>query len=454
MHIYAGNGRGAGMIGLGLGILAGNMRAIAPALNALSPLRARLTTGQDATIFVNGDSTAYEASGPFHQFALMLGDLHDVNVVVYRWAEWQTNASTGPKAYAAPVTLRAGKRATLTVFVAALPGGTAGYMLAGQRAAALEIPNPDLCIMHHGHNVQSFEAPGGILSSGRATLLGPIGITEWRWPGTPQLITTQNPWRDSAGYDKVYQAILDVARVHPNLTLVDTHAAFVAAGKDAALYRDNIHPNDAGSRLIARTLFGCYVASAPESGFQTPCWPKLPTANLIANGDFTDWTGSIPAGWSVNAPGSVVKTAEVTFSPSFAYSLGLLPNGSQAVGLLRYFRGAEAISMIGRTVSFAVLYKCAERQRPPFVVLVVKSGGSTHTINAAALQFNGQGNGGWMWATANAITIDPDVVPSGFSFYLQIYPAFGTSPPESNEPLYIQRVIVTAGSLPKGNLYG
>ncbi|MFP3803067.1 hypothetical protein, partial [Paraburkholderia sp. SIMBA_027] len=82
---------------------------------------------------VNGDSTAYADVGPFQQFAMMLGELHDMKVVVYRWAEWQTDAPTGPKAYAEPVTLRAGNGPTLTVYLAALPGGTAAYMLAEQR---------------------------------------------------------------------------------------------------------------------------------------------------------------------------------------------------------------------------------------------------------------------------------------------------------------------------------
>ncbi len=443
------------MIGVSLGITSRNIPTMVPSLNALSPLRARLTAGQNATIFVNGDSTAYADAGPFQQFAMMLGDLHDTRVVLHRWAEWQTNAPTGPKAYADPVTLRAGMGPTLTVYLAALPGGMAGYMLADQRAAALKIPRPDLCITHHGHNMQSFETPGGILSSGRAALLGPLGMIEWQWPGAPQLITTQNPWRDSTGYDKVYNAILDLARAHPGLTLVDTHASFVARGKDHALYRDNVHPNDAGSQLIARTLFSCYLASAPDNVFQTPCWPKLPAANLIVNGDFTDWTGSAPSGWNLTAPASAGKTAAVTFSPAFAYSLDLRANGSQSAALFRYFRNSEAAAMIGRTVSFAVLYKNSEGQRAPYVTLVAKSGGAVRTISCSALQFGGANaldNSGWMWATANDIAIDPDISPSGYGFYVRIMPAFGMSAPVSNEPLYIQRVIAVEGALPKGNL--
>jgi hypothetical protein len=106
---------------------------MAGSVDAFSPLRARLVAGKNATIFVNGDSTAHADDGPFQQFAIMLGGLHDIKVVLYRWAEWQTHAATGPKAYADPVILRAGTGATLTVYLATLPVGRPGYMLAEQR---------------------------------------------------------------------------------------------------------------------------------------------------------------------------------------------------------------------------------------------------------------------------------------------------------------------------------
>jgi hypothetical protein len=246
---------------------------------------------------------------------------------------------------------------------------------------------------------------------------------------TPQLITTQNPRREGTGYDKVYQATLELARAHPNLTLVDTHAAFLAKGKDTALYPDNIHPNDIGSRLVA--------------------------ANLIGNGDFIDWSSAIPTGWGLIAPGSAIKTTEVVFSSSFASCLALYANGNQAARLTRYFRNSEAASLIGRTISFAMLYKNNEKQRLPYINLVAKSGGATRTISCSALQFGGgsiSGNSGWMWAVANEIPIDADISPSGYNFYIRILPAFGTSAPASNEPVYIQRVIAVEGDLPRGNL--
>ncbi|MDH6295053.1 hypothetical protein M2315_001517 [Agrobacterium fabrum] len=116
------------MIGVTLGIRPQNIGVTGFSASALSPLRALLTAGRNAKIFVNADSTAHAQAGPFQQFAAMLGDLHDATVVLYRWAEWETNTATGPKAYADSVTPRTGKRATLTPYLATLPGGMAGYM--------------------------------------------------------------------------------------------------------------------------------------------------------------------------------------------------------------------------------------------------------------------------------------------------------------------------------------
>lgn len=113
--------------------------------------------------------------------------------------------------------------------------------------------------------------------------------------------------------------------------------------------------------------------------------------------------------------------------------------------------------MIGKTLSFAVLYKNSAGQRSPFVELVAKSGGDLRTIICAALQFGGSGildDSGWMWATANGITVDADVDPNEYSLYLRILPAFGYSVPTANAPLYLQRIIAVEGDLPKGNLTG
>lgn len=84
------------MIGLKLGIRPRNMGDIGPSLTAFSPLRARLAAGQNATIFVNGDSTAHAEAGPFQQFATMLGDLHDTTVVLVRRPLQKQREATSP----------------------------------------------------------------------------------------------------------------------------------------------------------------------------------------------------------------------------------------------------------------------------------------------------------------------------------------------------------------------
>ena len=84
------------MIGVTLGIRPQSIGITGFGLGTFS--RTRPADGRsDATIFVNGDSTTHAEAGPFQQFAMMLGDLHNAKVILYRCAEWETNAATGPR---------------------------------------------------------------------------------------------------------------------------------------------------------------------------------------------------------------------------------------------------------------------------------------------------------------------------------------------------------------------
>ncbi len=422
-------------------------------VNAWSPMHAKLKAGENATLFVNGDSTAYADPGIFYRLAEAMGDMHDATVIIYRWAEWQTNAATGPKAYAAPVTLRTGTRGTLTVYLAALPGGMAGYMFADQRAAALAIPTPDLCIMHQGHNMQSFELSSGDVRyvSGKSAFLGPIAMTCLKWPGVPQIITTQNPKRSSTGYDKVRAAILEIGASLTDIMVVDTHQALMDAGKPTKWYLDDTHPNELGYAQIAAYLIASYRGSTPVAGYTTAQWPLTAATNLHANPDFTNWTGAVPVNWSAQAPATATKDANVKW-PGFAHSFSMVPNGNAAAGMVRYIRTTELTPLLGKRVTVAILYYSMAGQRSPTINWVVKSGGGTRTLVGAALQFGGAGDqttGGWMIAVFHNVLIDADIDPNAFTTYLSIRPGFGTTAPPSNLPLRLQKIMMVEGDKPR-----
>ncbi|MCZ4073532.1 hypothetical protein [Agrobacterium sp. LMR679] len=109
----------------------------------------------------------------------------------------------------------------MAVYLAALPGQVAGCMFeASRKPNAIDaIPKPDVAITHHGHNMSSFETPGSALAIGRGLFWSIIGLISWQWQGVAQVMTTQNPWRDTAGYDNVNNAIRGVASAFPALRL-------------------------------------------------------------------------------------------------------------------------------------------------------------------------------------------------------------------------------------------
>lgn len=425
-------------------------------VTAWSPLAAKLKAGQNATLWINADSTGYSETGIFYRLARAMGEMHDATVIMYRWAEWQQTVATGPKVYADPVTLRTGTRGTLTVYLASLPGGMAGYMFADQRAAALAIPTPDLCIMHQGHNMQSFELSGGdvIYVSGKSCFLGPIGMTCLKWPGVPQIITTQNPKRSSTGYDKVRAAILEIGASLTDIMVIDTHQVFMDAGKPTYWYLDDTHPNEEGYARIADYLIASYRGSTPVAGYTTAPWPLTAATNLHANPDFTNWTGAVPVNWNASSGATAAKDADVKW-PSFAHSFAMVPNGNAGGGMTRYIRTTELTPLLGKRVTVAVLYYSVAGQRNPTINWVVKSGGVTRTLIGAALHFGGAGDqvtGGWMMAVFHNVLIDADIDPNGYNTYFAVRPAFGVTAPASNLPLRLQKIMMVEGDKPRMEL--
>lgn len=426
-------------------------------MSAFGPLVMKLEAGQDAIIWINGDSTAYSDNGPFYIFAALVGAVHDYTVVIYRWAEWVTSAATGPKEYSPAVTLRTGTRGTLVVYLASIPGQVAGAMFDGSRRpnAIDAIPTPDLCITHHGHNMQTFNMPSGAgaYASGAGVFLGPVGMAEAKWPGVPQLITSQNPLRDSTGYDKVYQAILLSCLAHPTMTFVDTHAQFIARGKTATLYRDNIHPSDAsgnnaGSQLIADTLLTAY-RRARKSLFTTPAWPLQSAPSLIDNSDFATWPSAVPTGWTLAGSGtSCAKDTSIKYGDA-AYSLALTPSltvSGQNTYIQKYLSATEMTRIAGKTIDVAILVR--GRSTQPRVYASFSIPDLAGTIRSYVMGDLLNCRDGWMWLVACGIPVINN--PAETWKYLRIFPAFDVVNPTSADPLNIQRVLVTEGLSPKG----
>lgn len=411
------------------------------ASNAFSPLKAKLASGRDAVLFINGDSTSYEKHGPYYLFAKAIGDAVDCKVILHRWAEWNKGTPTGPKQYEPAETLRETGKATLNVYLATLPGSVPSDMFAGaRREKAIDaIPTPDCCILHHGHNMRGFpQALAGDRSTGRGMILAAIGMTSIKWPGVPQAITNQNPWKNGDEYKTVLESIQSAATAQPSITLIDSHSAFIAAGKTPDLYRPNdvIHPSDSaanskGAQLVADALVSTWTTAAVNSAFTTPSWPAAPGESLIRD----DFTTRLPGDWKAENGASTELVDN---------AIAIRPNGSEKASLTKVFSKEETAAIAGKTITITALVRSAPDQLRALGSFVCRSGGETRTF---VFLDKGTCKDGWLLLVCSGIAVDPDQ-PSPAS--LNYFPAFSTKPPESNSALLIRKVVITEGVLPKG----
>ena len=402
--------------------------------NAFSPIKTKLAAGKDAVIFINGDSTSYEKNGSYYIFAKAIGDAMDCKVVIHRWGEWNKGTPSGPKEYEAPETLRETGRATLTIYLATLPGASATDMFIGDRRlkAIDAIPQPDCCVLHHGHNMRgAFQSLPGDRTSLRGWFFAAIGMTSMKWPGVPQAITNQNPWKGGDQYKRVLESIQAVAALHPSLTLIDSHTPFVTAGMSPDLYRNNdvIHPSDSpanskGAQLVADALMATWTAAATGQPFTTPSWPAMKAAGLV------DWA-ELPDRKDVDAGKPADGTAlEVTFR-----------NAGAAIG--KAFAKEEVAAIAGRTITISALVRVPAKARVS---------GSFHCrCEGEPRDFilrSGAFTDGWMLLVCAGIKVDADQgeVPVALKFSASDL----VNEPFVGGPVLIQKVVITEGALPMG----
>lgn len=440
------------------------------AAQGFAAIKSRLAGGQDATVWVNADSTGYSDYGPFYKLFTAIGDIHDATVNLYRWSEWtvsDTSVGTGPKEFpASPTVLRSGPGPTLTVYLAALPGSSTLAMFDDSRRtnAVDGVPTPHLVMHHHGHNLQSFSQAidATHYESGVGLFLSAMGMVSSKWGALAQIVTSQNPWRDNALYDKVYNAILTLGQIYPTVGIIDTHAAFVAASKSSTLYRDNIHPSDtsgnsAGAQLAADTMYSVYLAAGTSNALSTLDWTTRGGSSLIVNWDFTPWTGTNPSGWGVSNATFTKDTGNTVGGKSWSAVIAptSLVTQGQFQNAFHNFTTADKNAVASKTISLAALVDIDGAQTLPcFLSLnirVVKSDGSNGVVGfAASTRQISSFTAGRVWLTLPNLRVPAGVVSD--SPFVAVTPAFGGSAPTSLASVRVHRVCIVEGAYPSGLL--
>lgn len=434
----------------------GGLGKVGSSANAFSPLKAKLKAGQNAVVFVNADSTGYAPDGPFYIWAKAVGAIYNCTVNLYLWAEWNVSAPTGPKAYATVSTIRSGSAQTLTIYLCSLPGAVSGFPFNGSRkAAALDaIPTPDVAIIHHGHNMSAYDQQyAGSIVTSEGLFLSTVGMTSLEWLNVPQVVTSQNPDRDDLVMDGIYASIIGTKNNHPNLTFVDTYAGFIAQNKAANLYRTgspgNVHPSDQpgagnfdGAQLQANTLLAAFNAAKTPATFTTPNWPKLGGANLLENGDLSNWSGALPV--NVFAQGSATITKDTTTKyGAAAYSAAVAPGATNNAYFQYFFSANDWAAMQGKTISLAVLFLQPSTQPRAFFNLTIQT--SDHSLVGYVTGDLMDCQDGWYLAVFSNINVAN--IAYDFTGSLTAYPCFSTVP-TVQDPLRIQKIFAIEGSLP------
>lgn len=418
-----------------------------PAVNAFSSIKQKLAAGESATLLIISDSTGYREDSGVRRFLRSLPAQYPAHrMVEWYWAEWVTNAPTGPRNYReAPIVISegsGGSKATLTILNAVLPGAFAQAMIDGSRwsnvIAPLQGKAPDLVLWNHGHNHQANLQPKDY-PYGCGSFLAPIGRFGLEFPKVPQAAIIQNPWRDNEGYDRVRSWWLSAAAAMPGLTLVDGFSPFLERKKAADLYQDNVHPNPKGYELITQALTAAWTATTPQATVPVTNWVHLPAEPLVANGDLTNWMGEFPDKWRPIKNAKAHKDTAHTFGGA-PYSLAL-SGTTQNDGLQISITGEALAKVRGKQVSVAVLCYVPAGAEQDIQVKFTTNSSDQVTGSTLFAREN------WKW-----IVMAGCAVPAEASLaFVGIFRAFA-KPPTTDVPFYVQKLVIVEGAGPKGGM--
>lgn len=197
-------------------------------------VKAQLGKGGKTTVSVMGDSTGNSGGEWVDLWARHLGgtasvQMHMWDETIEDWKPQPVFYGSGPK--------------QIEIWNGSHPGASIEYGLDG--LDKLQPARPDFAIFNYGHNqalTKIDEGLGGLSQK-----------IDAKWGvKVPAVVTVQNP---SQG-DREVTSAAAAARVsewgpRQGFPVIDVVAAFAEAGPLPALLRDNVHPNDAGSRIWA-----------------------------------------------------------------------------------------------------------------------------------------------------------------------------------------------------------
>lgn len=262
----------------------------------------------DLSIQGTGDSTTDNEALQleiFSYFALngLVVDNPTKDVIFRTWNR-SANCYSGQKL------LTAGDKAERIFFTGASSAGAQpSYYLADRFDKVMDIAHVDERLSVQGHNMAVTEATSQNHPMAYLLRLGEFIEMEdqlrEKWPEAPVLMTKVHPVRiPGDNRTKPVNASLQSLNddIYHDIAFADNDASFEAAGRNPALYADDVHHSAAGVTLAGDTLIAAYRAWVRPVKVTPPVLPRrrIAASEMISrDGLFEKWAAGVPTGMTV-----------------------------------------------------------------------------------------------------------------------------------------------------------
>lgn len=283
-----------------------------PAVSGYSTLKSKLISNAgNLTLLDIGDSTidgptewvARDTANRAAQFPQYSFDAYDWGTTDYG-AVSHASVGTGPY--------------KLTHYRCGLSGSTLNNFMGSLFPAAIgNVPTPTLIRITMGHNYIGLISTPSILLG---QLIQGIEQIQLAHPGVPIVLVIQHPRRDDTQFNQIVTTWTEYAAARGDILTVDFHTPIVNLGKPSGIYLDSIHLNDSGEDICEDINEAAWAAAPFNIQAGLPAWLATSGTNLLSNGNFADFSGAVPVGWTLSGNGVLTKDTSIK-APGKSYSV-------------------------------------------------------------------------------------------------------------------------------------
>ena len=382
----------------------------------------------DINILVSGDSTGNSSD----EWVRLLADWYAAQFPVYSVDYYIWNDATPDYDAAESISTGTGSN-TLSIYNASISGSKPDH-IAGDRwqKAVLDVPQCDLIILNHGHNMITSYSDTDVSPRRVPQFIESVLSLLDAHSSAGFIIFTQNPKRDDDTYNPVYRAIIECSSLL-GADVADSYSLFIADNKISSLYSDNTHPSASGTQLYLSSITSLHASLIPKSlKFSI----SETSANILTNGDMSDFTGAIPANWTGSNATTVKETT--IYEGRHGWSVDLSPTAAGTSSRLHQSLSTEDRKRFANewlTLAVRVYIPSVTSTATAGRVAILSSSSPSNTYTQSS-----GGRDGFKWIMASL-----KVGPSDTYVHTFLYGDSGTG----NGEAIFDRAILVKGRIPK-----